>query len=118
MEEQAQAVPADGSGPTADSIELSFQRYVEYHAGCGVYTEVAAERLRAHRKHRAANHSSEQLAGDHRDWLSILGEEYGEVCRALNYDTNDGGIPHLRKELIQVAAMACAWVDALDRLNV
>jgi hypothetical protein len=42
----------------------------------------------------------------------VLGEEFGEVCRALN----DGEDPSaLRAELIQVAAVAVAWVERIDR---
>jgi hypothetical protein len=46
-------------------------------------------------------------------WLAILGEEYGEVCRASlgNPDAGD-----LKKELIQVAAVAIAWIEALQSL--
>jgi NTP pyrophosphatase (non-canonical NTP hydrolase) len=44
-------------------------------------------------------------------------EEVGEVAHELTYDAGAFAHRHanLRKELIQVAAMACAWVDAIDR---
>jgi hypothetical protein len=48
----------------------------------------------------------------------ILGEECGEVCRAvLNLDrfTTDANRKDLRSELIQVAAVAVAWVEKLDK---
>jgi len=47
----------------------------------------------------------------HDPWPAILGEEFGEVCRATlgNPDAGD-----LRKELIQVAAVAVAWIEALE----
>lgn len=41
----------------------------------------------------------------------VLGEEFGEVCRAIN----DGDLENLREELIQVAAVAVAWVERIDR---
>lgn len=41
----------------------------------------------------------------------VLGEEFGEVCRAIN----DGDLANLREELIQVAAVAVAWVERIDR---
>lgn len=41
--------------------------------------------------------------------LSVLTEEVGEVARALNED--DG--PALREELVQVAAVAIAWLEGL-----
>jgi len=44
--------------------------------------------------------------------LSILGEEFGEVCRALTYDSGEGNV-ELRKELIQLAAMAACWAGVL-----
>lgn len=40
----------------------------------------------------------------------ILGEEFGEVCHAINENDDD----NLREELIQVAAVAVAMVEALD----
>lgn len=44
--------------------------------------------------------------------LAALGEEFGEVCRAIC----DGSPPaELRQELVEVAAVAAAWVEALDR---
>ncbi len=39
--------------------------------------------------------------------LPILGEEYGEVCRAMTYDEGDSD--NLEAELLQVATMALAW---------
>ena len=53
-------------------------------------------------------------------WSLILGEEVGEVCNAilenkareLSYDP--GGEQDIREELIQVAAVAMAWVECLD----
>ena len=51
--------------------------------------------------------------GDHRWvpdflWLAILTEETGEVARALQ-DRGD-----LHGELVQVAAVAVAWLEAID----
>lgn len=40
----------------------------------------------------------------------VLGEEFGEVGRALL----EGDFSNLRDELVQVAAVAVAWVEALD----
>jgi hypothetical protein len=53
----------------------------------------------------------------------VLGEEYGEVCRAAyecyNCDTlaargSSEKRKHLRLELIQLAAVAVAWVESID----
>lgn len=52
-------------------------------------------------------------------WLSILGEEFGEVSTAVlgNYfDMNDTA--NLREELVQVAAVAVAFIESLDRVQV
>jgi len=50
---------------------------------------------------------------------AVLGEEFGEVyCAALNAAGSSTDAPErgdLRKELIQLAACAVAWVEALDR---
>ena len=45
-------------------------------------------------------------------WLPILGEEYGEVCRAC-LGNDDAG--NLRDELVQVAAVAIAWLEAMGK---
>lgn len=41
---------------------------------------------------------------------AVLGEEFGEVCRAL---IDGSGSSKLREELIQVAAVAVAWAESL-----
>lgn len=56
------------------------------------------------------------------EWVSILGEEYGELCEAVNetfFKNGDkperGGIDKMRKEAVQVAAVAVALIEALDK---
>lgn len=57
--------------------------------------------------------------------LAVLAEEFGEVAREVTEEIisgdkkdPDGRIPilkqNIRKELIQVAAVCVAWVEALD----
>ena len=49
--------------------------------------------------------------------LAVLGEEYGEVCRVLCEAITARQAPdveHLREELVQVAAVAVAWLEALE----
>ena len=76
------------------------------------HADVQAARARAHAKHgHTEGGSMEQMTPDRPAWLAILGEEYGEVCRALTYD----GTSDLRAELIDVLSVASAWVDAIDR---
>lgn len=73
-----------------------------------VYDDVAAERARAHAKH--GDDSIEGIDGDDPRWLAILMEEVGEVAHEQTYDATGS----LRAELVQVAAVAAAWVDAID----
>lgn len=49
-------------------------------------------------------------------WLAILGEEVGESNQAaLDIRFQGGTLAALREELIQVAAVAVAFVEAIDR---
>lgn len=44
-------------------------------------------------------------------WIGILGEEYGEACKeAIEFNTSK-----FRAELVQVAAVAIAAIEDLDR---
>jgi NTP pyrophosphatase (non-canonical NTP hydrolase) len=86
------------------------------HFGTEVYAEVAAERERAHVKHGRTSMESSPVRGYRR--LAILVEEVGEVAKEFNEAEHRGGLDQLdlvllRKELIQVAAMAAAWADRL-----
>ena len=79
----------------------------------GVLSEVGGEREQQFDKW---GHQDCSDAG----WAAILGEEFGEACKEVN-DFNLKAIndptagPRLRAELIQVAAVAVAWVEAYDR---
>jgi len=73
-----------------------------------IYREVLRAREAAHTKH--GQNSIEAQAGDSPRWLAILVEEIGEVANAQTYDTK----ANLRAELIDVLAVASAWVAALD----
>lgn len=74
------------------------------------WREILDARLAAHQKHGA--NSIESIPADSGRWLPILVEEIGEVANALTYDVVEGG---LRAELIDVLAVASAWVAALDQ---
>lgn len=79
--------------------------------------EIVDERIRAHRKHR--DHSMEAWPAVAPERYLILAEEVGEVAKEFNDATVEGrliDLVALRKELIQVATMAVAWVDAADRV--
>ena len=44
-------------------------------------------------------------------WLAILSEEVGEVAKGL---LEEDSPLHIREELVQVAAVAAAWIEAID----
>jgi len=51
-------------------------------------------------------------------WTTIIGEEYGELCEAVNetvFDngTNKGGLENILKEASHVAATAVALIEGL-----
>lgn len=78
--------------------------------GFAVYQEVERARLKAHEKH--GENSIEVEPADSPRWLAILVEEIGEVANALTYD---GPQDNLRAELVDVLAVASAWVASIDR---
>ena len=59
-------------------------------------------------------------------WLSILGEEFGELAEAINETVFNngaeararGGTINIRKEAVQVAAVAVAMIQCIDRHNI
>lgn len=67
--------------------------------------DVADERERQDQKWGSQRHLQ---AGT---WFLILGEEVGEVARAL---LDKEGDARLKAELIQVAAVAVAWAETLE----
>ena len=77
---------------------------------------VLAERARQDAKWGEQNHEPVY-------WLGILGEEYGELCEAINETVFDngpearakGGYANMRAEAVQLAAVAVAFVEMLDR---
>ena len=81
-----------------------------------VLDAIKAERARQDRKWGAVNTRKDELER----WMVILGEEYGEACRCvLEVHPLQQQIPgdwmfKLRKELIQVAAVAVALLEKLD----
>jgi hypothetical protein len=86
-----------------------------------IYRAVADERIRAHNKHFAHGGSVETKLWTDARWLPIIIEEIGECALELNELFIAGNIRKeetrllLYKELVQVAAMVCAWADACTR---
>lgn len=73
------------------------------------WQEIMRAREKAHAKHGAD--SIESIPADSPRWLAILVEEVGEVANALTYDGPKDG---LRAEVIDVLAVASAWLAAID----
>jgi hypothetical protein len=127
------ALPEHRTAPPAQGIDLG-----QFHA---VLTEVAAERARQEQKWGQQNHvdwtrttATSDLAGvwpggvgPHFKWITdykaagkeghalgyfdILMEEVGEA----HDEAREGNVSALREEVIQVAAVAVAWVECIDR---
>jgi NTP pyrophosphatase (non-canonical NTP hydrolase) len=71
--------------------------------------QIKAERQRQDAKFGEQNHSVER-------WLTILGEEVGEVNRAAIDHWHEGkSLEPYRNELVQVAAVAIAMIEAHER---
>lgn len=94
----------------------------------GISLEVEEARKRAAEKH--GRNSIEAIPALDLRWAPVLGEGVGEVMHELTYDSlvdDLSGDPlppaelrmrraqRLRAELIDVLAVATAWVDAIDR---
>lgn len=88
-----------------------------------VLDQIALERRRQERKgmeHRARGQEHWRSCADPllptERKLAILGEEYGEVAKALNEEWI-GQPSNLRDELIHVAAVAVAWAESLTAVG-
>ena len=68
---------------------------------------INAAREKAHEKH--GENSIESISANDPRWLSILVEEVGEIAHALTYDAVDTRVVD---ELVDVLAVASAWLDA------
>ena len=76
-------------------------------------TAVLLERKRQDSKWGEQNHPPHY-------WTGILGEEYGELCEAINETVFDnwsdkGGFENMRREAIHVAAVAIGFLECLER---
>lgn len=97
---------------------LPYESDIPMH-GWPPYTDIHRERIRAHKKHDDHGESMERREWDDPDWLPVLVEEVGEVARCLNemrpgHGGPEGNMKSLRKELVQVAAMTVAWIEAIN----
>lgn len=78
------------------------------------YISVSAERRRQDNLWGEHGGMSATEFSDQARNLSILVEEVGEAAKEVNEWTAPGARERLRTELVQVAAVAVAWVQALD----
>lgn len=70
------------------------------------------EGVRLARLHLEEKHGSNSIASPtlpDKDKVVVMGEEQGEICRAVLENDYD----QLRKELLQVAACAIGWLECL-----
>ena len=74
-----------------------------------ILEEVACERSRQDEMWGEQNHNPEY-------WLSVLGEEFGEVCKAICENPGKVINPQYRMELIHTAAVAVSMIECYDRL--
>jgi NTP pyrophosphatase (non-canonical NTP hydrolase) len=82
-----------------------------------IFQEISAERARQDMLKAEGRFEFTCADPESSDWyaLAVLTEEVGEAARAVlgkHGKVLDGG--DLRKELIQVAAVAVAWIEGLD----
>lgn len=76
-----------------------------------VYNEIIGERRRQEQLWGPQNHSPA-------NWLMILGEEVGEANKAAlehHFNYKGASLQAYRAELVQVAAVAVAMIESLDR---
>lgn len=95
----------DGSFIGALHIPSTYAVYVRSDDLAEVVISIIAERERQDKKWGSQRHLEPLL------WNAILGEEVGEVANALLEHKSPA---ELRKELVQVAAVAAAWIEAID----
>lgn len=88
-----------------------------------ILTDIGSERKRQEQMKKEGRflYTCADLEMTNYERFCVLGEEIGEVAREvltqserrLARDT-EGTLSNMRKELIQVAAVATAWVEAID----
>jgi NTP pyrophosphatase (non-canonical NTP hydrolase) len=73
------------------------------------FRDIVKERRNQDKKWGEQNH-------DDYTWHAILTEEIGEVSQAILHDRFGGAAAGtVRAELVQVAAVALAWIECIDR---
>jgi len=94
---------------TTEAIERAVDSALAEVPGSEAVCDVLKERRRQEAKWGEQNH-------DPFTYLTVLGEEYGELCQAALHSKFGGKAAEgLRYEAVQVAAVALAIVECLDR---
>lgn len=92
----------------ADECEQVRQKYEVHNINSSIVKEIDVERARQLDKFGIQTH-------DNYKYLAILGEEVGEANQAaLQADFEGGPTDRLRKELVEVATVAIAFIEKLD----
>ncbi|WP_217428307.1 hypothetical protein [Microlunatus speluncae] len=123
-----QPLAASQPGPaTADELTVAIAEHAAEVATRHVLADIAAERRRQDEKWGEQNHpdgtggelwtlerDQRIRITDHRfaegtgTWSDVLAEEFAEAMAEIDPD-------RLRAELVQVAAVATGWIEAIDR---
>lgn len=96
-------------GPESGSDDSLFTWVKEVVARRGILSEVVRERIRQDTKWGIQNHSPEH-------WYTILGEEFGEVGRAIcegNFDRARKG--NYYEEIVQLTAVCIEMLECWER---
>lgn len=98
-------------GPENGFDDSLFTWVKEVVARRGILAEIVQERIRQDAKWGIQNHTPEK-------WYTILGEEFGEVGRALcegNFDPAKKGNYH--EEMVQLAAVCLEVLECWERIG-
>jgi hypothetical protein len=88
--------------------------YTEFMRRQVVFNRVSLERGRQDYEYGEYGGLGNMRPGER---LSILAEEVGEVAKEVNELSEPGAQQRLREELVQVAAVAVAWIQVLDSVG-
>ena len=83
-------------------------------------TEAALALVKAERRRQSSRWGDQNGTGLY-EWLGILGEEFGELCEAINETCFEnpsrpekGGFENILREAVHVAAVAVEIIEAMD----
>lgn len=78
-----------------------------------VLLDIVDERRRQDELHGVSNAENGPA-----EWLTVLAEEFGEAAKEaceMRYRPTERARQRLRKELIETASVAVAWVERIDK---